>query len=162
MSAAVLIVVPVINPKMRGMCKLPYPGHPHGCPNFGVAERCPPKAPKFEDVVDLSEPVYAVCNAFDFAAHVAKMRVAHPTWTERQLRNCLYWQGTARKAWRAEIKSFLAAHPGLVAFETPEACGVDVTATMVAVGVALEWPPVRVAMQVALVGKPRASTPTKE
>jgi hypothetical protein len=42
----------------------------------------------------------------------------------------------------------------LIAVTCPEACGVDVTATMASIGVALEWPPVSTAYQVALVGSP--------
>ena len=151
----ILLVEPILNPKVRGLCCLPYEGHPKGCPNFGKAERCPPQAPKFEDVVDLSKPVYAIVNSFDIAAHVERMRARHPDWSERQLLNCLYWQGTARKALRKEIKSFLAEHPDYEAHETPEAMGVNVTATLAAVGVALEWPPRKVAMQVAIAGIPK-------
>jgi hypothetical protein len=83
------------------------------------------------------------------------MREKHPDWSERQLRCCLYWQGTARAALRRKIEAFLAGQPGLLAITCPEACGVDVTATMSSLGIELEWPPVSVAYRVALVGTPK-------
>jgi hypothetical protein len=27
------------------LCRLPYPNHPKGCPNYGKRALCPPKAP---------------------------------------------------------------------------------------------------------------------
>lgn len=47
----------------------------------------------------------------------------------------------------------------MVAIYVPEACGVDVTATMKLIGIDLEWPPVNVAYQVALVGTPLQTRP---
>jgi len=44
-------------------CRIPYPGHPKGCPNCdSVRVTCPPNAPKVSDVYDLSKPVYFVCS----------------------------------------------------------------------------------------------------
>jgi len=105
-------------------------------------------------VIDLSQPVYCVYNRFDLAHHVRRMRRRHPEWSERQLRCCLYWQSKARKQLRLKVEAFLRDHPGLVALYVPEACGVDVTATMRSIGIELQWPPVSVAYQVALVGTP--------
>ena len=99
-------------------------------------------------------PAYCIYNAFDLAEHVARMRKRHPEWSERQLRCCLYWQSGARKRLREKVDAFCAAHPGLVAVYCPEANGVDVTATMASLGIQLEWPPVSLAYQVALVGTP--------
>jgi len=82
------------------------------------------------------------------------MREKHPEWSERQLRCCLYWQHTARRQLRTKVADLLTQHPGLVAVFVPEACGVNVTATMASIGIALEWPPVQFAYQVALVGSP--------
>lgn len=147
-------VEPVVAPGVRGLCRKPYHGHPRGCPNWGRRATCPPAAPLLPEVLDLAGPVYCIWNAFDLGSHVARMRKRHPEWSERQLKCCLYWQGTARAALRRKIEAFLAEHPGLVALTCPEACGVDVTATMASLGIELEWPPVSVAYQVALVGTP--------
>jgi hypothetical protein len=94
-----------------------------------------------------------VYNRFNFAAHVREMRRRHPEWSKRQTECCRYWQPTARKQLREELERF--GCEGLRVILAPEACGVNVTATMAAVGVELEWPPKKVACQVALVGTPK-------
>ena len=102
--------------------------------------------------MDLAQPAFAVVHEFDIAAHFERMPAAHPTWSDRQLRCCLYWQGGARKIWKAGIKEFLWSHPGHSAVTCPEAMEVNVTMTIRLAGVELERPPVKVARQVALCG----------
>jgi len=148
-------VVPVIGRGVLALCRKPYYGHPRGCPNWGKRPTCPPQAPLLADLLDLDLPVHCIYNAYDLARHVAKMKKKHPDWSDRQLKCCLYWQGTARAALRKKVDVFLVDHPGLIVVNVPEACGVDVTATMASLGIALEWPPVSVAYQVALVGTPK-------
>ena len=154
-------VVPVklvIDHSVRALCTRAYPGHPKGCPNFDKCDRCPPKAPPIEDVLDLRWDVVAIYNVFPLGAHVARMRIKHPTWTERQLANCLYWQGTARAQLKKMIASFhtdiMMLMPGVryTVLTTPEACGVNVTETMRGAGIVLEWPPRVFAHQVAIAG----------
>lgn len=148
---------PIYNPSVRSLCTRRYPGHPRGCPNHGKRPTCPPQAPHLGRIIDLGRDVWAVWNCFDLAGHVARMRGRHPHWSERQLRNCLYWQGTARKRLRAEVRTVLLMqfHQfGAQVLYCPEACGADVTGTMVRIGIALEWPPETFAYQVALVGYP--------
>ena len=148
-------VVPVINVLVRGLCVRPYPNHPRGCPNFFSRKTCPPAAKIFHKVFDLNEPVYAVINEYRLDKHVAKMKKAHPKWTDRQLRCVLYWQGTARKQLKGLVKEALKEHKQYVATFCPEAMGVDITKTLAAAGVQLEWPPVVTVRQVALLGKLR-------
>ena len=45
-------VVPVIEYSVRSLCSKEYPNHPHGCPNFGKRDTCPPKALFWDKVVD--------------------------------------------------------------------------------------------------------------
>lgn len=142
-------------PVVRSLCVRPYPLHPRGCPNFGKKEGCPPRAPRLPDHFDLSQSCYIIYNVFDFGAHVAKMRETHPEWSDRQLTCCLYWQAGARKKLQHAILSFHAAHPECVSTTCPEAMGLDVTATLAALGVDLEWPPKTRAIQVAFAGVPR-------
>lgn len=149
----VVLVVPVIDYSIRELCTKPYPLHPKGCPNVGKCDRCPPTAPLFDKVFDLGQPVYAVINQFDLAGHMAKMAIRNPHWSDRQLRCVLYWQGTARKQLRSRIISALISLPGYSATSCPEGQGVDVTATLAATGVWLEWPPVNIVRQVAFLGK---------
>jgi hypothetical protein len=110
------------------------------------------------DVYDLAQPVYAIVTEFDLASHVARMRSAHPGWSDAQCRCCLYWQPRARKALRAEIQAFAHEYPGYQVTMTPEAMGVNVTATLRSAGIILEWPPQRITRQVALAGKSKVNT----
>lgn len=135
---------------VRKRCTRRYPGHPRGCPNYGKHPRCPPRAPLITDEINPHFPVFVIWNRFDFGAHVERMRERHPEWSERQLANCLYWQGTARKQLRKGLEEFNSKYPGYTVATTPEAMGVNVTETMKRAGVELEWPPVRYAYQVAV------------
>lgn len=147
-------VTPVIDPSVRGLCPRPYEGHPRGCPNFGRAARCPPRAPLLDRVYDAEGPFFAIYSTFDLGEHVARMRERHPGWSPRQLLCVLYWQGTARKRLRGEIASFRRDHAERewLVETTPEALGLDVSATMREAGVELPWPPSSVAYCVALAG----------
>ena len=144
--------------RVRGLCAKPYEGHKKGCPNFNdpkYSHRCPPGAPLFDKHFDLGKPVYAVVNDFDLSGHVNRMRSANPKWSDRQSYCVLYWQGTARKQLNAKIEATLAVLPGYEATWCPEGMAVNVTETLLAIGIELEWPPVRIARQVALLAVPR-------
>ncbi len=152
-------VVPVVDWSVRSLCCRPYPNHKHGCPNHGKKERCPPTALTISKIINLDGPVYAIYNKFNFEDHTSRMRSLHPFWSDRQVECCLYWQGTARKQLKHKIELFLkyrlVGSPIIV--DTPEACGVNITATMKSIGIELEWPPKHWAYQVVLVGtKPPA------
>jgi predicted metal-binding protein len=151
----VVKIIPVIDHSVRKLCARPYPNHKFGCPNFNKCERCPPKAKLIEDVFDFTKPIYAVYNVFDYKSHVDKMKASHPDWSDRQLRCVLYWQGGARKKLKERVFTFLRENRDTIACFTPEACGVNVTATMAAVGIHLEWPPQNVAYQITFVGTPK-------
>jgi predicted metal-binding protein len=151
-------ITPVFDQKFRGLCIKPYPLHPHGCPNFGKAIRCPPAVGLLEEVYDLQKPSYTIYNVFDLDAHVGKMRRLHPNWSERQLYCCLYWQGKARKELKSEVEKFHRTKDPmkeLLVTTCPEAMGLNVTETMRRAGIKLEWPPVEIALQVAFAGIPR-------
>lgn len=144
----------VIDPKVRALCIKAYPGHIHGCPNFGKREACPPQAPLWVDEVDACFPVWFIWNEFDLGAHVEKMRSTHPDWSQRMLYNPLYWQGTARKQLRtaaAQVLQYTKTHnyPQYTIYYCPEAMGIDVTHTALNIGVILQWPAVTVARQIA-------------
>lgn len=146
-------VTPVIDYSVRALCVTPYPLHPKGCPNVGKCDRCPPAAPFYDQIYDLSQPVYAVINEYDLGAHVERMKLKNPSWTDRQLYCVLYWQKTARKQLDAKIESLCSGtFSNYVAERTPEAMGVNITETLANVGIELEWPPKQIARQVALLG----------
>lgn len=145
-------VEPVLDMRMRALCVKPYPRHPKGCPNYGKKDGCPPTAPKIDTVLDLTKPVFAIYNIFEFGKHCERMRRLKPGWSERQIRCCLYWQQTARKQLKAVIHRFLWAHPNLTVLDVPEACGINITKTMGAVGIELEWQPVNWTYQIVFTG----------
>jgi hypothetical protein len=149
-------VVPFVDLKVRALCRLPYQGHPGGCPNWGKRNTCPPDSATLWEIIDEKAPVYCIVSKFDLGTHTNKMRGLHPEWSEKRLRCCLYWQGVARKSLRNKVAGFLQKHPGLRAVYCPEGAGVDVTRTLSQLGISLEWPPLYVACQVALVGTPIA------
>lgn len=148
------LIKPVIDLSVRQLCKQPYCNHPGGCPNYDKKVTCPPKAPPISKVIDLSKPVYAIWNEFDFAGHCNRMKVIHPDWSQRQVECCLYWQPKARKQLRREINTFAFSIIQYVIYicAVPEGAGVNVTATMKSIGIELEWPPKIVAYQIALAG----------
>jgi|GEM_PF-688123 len=153
----------VIDHKVRGLCCKPYPNHPKGCPNFGKREQCPPQALYVEDILDTTKDMYVIYNKFNFKEHTDKMRNNHPNWSERQITCCLYWQDTARKILKQNIKDFLKEHrKDYIILSCPEACGVDVTETMKNIGETLEWPPVNWTYQIALAGIPRLTLEQRE
>jgi len=152
------IVVPVIDYSVRGLCVKQYHRHKMGCPNFGTKAGCPPQAPYFDNYYDMAQPIYAIWNEFDLAAHVAKLRGKYPAWTDYQLRCCLYWQPTARKQLDNQLKLFGNEHHGLIITKCPEAMGINITETMRAIGIILEWPPVNKTYQIALAGYPATLT----
>jgi predicted metal-binding protein len=143
----------VVETRVRGLCRLPYPGHPRGCPNFDHKAGCPPRCPMWEERYDLSEPAFAIVNEFNLAEHIARMRGKHPSWTERQLECCLYWQPRARRQLQDEIPRFYRVCRTARAYRIdtcPEASGVNVTETLRIAGVELEWPPKMIVRQVAI------------
>ncbi len=142
----------------RSLCTREYKNHKHGCPNYGKRPDCPPDAPMFDEVFDIKQPIYAIFCTFDLEQHVKKMREKHPQWTEAQLSNVLYWQGTARKHLRDNINSFVANYreEGYYVTTSPEAMGVNVTETLKRAGITLEWPAKEVVYKVAMAGIPKS------
>jgi len=140
----------------RGLCVNKYINHNKGCPNYGKKPDCPPYAPMFDQVFDLSNKVYIIYSTYDLYSHVERMRQKHPMWTERQLYNVLYWQGTAKKLLKGHIYNFikLFRQEGYYVTSSPEAMGVDVTATLKNVGIELEWPARKRVYKVAMAGIP--------
>jgi predicted metal-binding protein len=152
MKSGWIKVTPIIDKSVIALCTKPYPNHKKGCPNFGKKKDCPPTCGKIEDTIDLSKDVYAIYNVFPFKEHVDKLREKHPKWTQRQLECCLYWQTKARKQLKLVVKDFLKCHKNMIILATPEALGVNLTATMKSVGIELEWPPKTVTYQIVLGG----------
>lgn len=150
-------VKPVLQNSVRQLCAKPYYNHPKGCPNFNKRCSCPPAAPLLSEFFDLRKRVLAVCIDFNLAQHVETMKARHPNWSRRQCECCLYWQGTVRKKLKQEIQYNMTRSPlfddaELISTDCPEAMGCNVTETMKAVGVILEWPPKQIVRKIAFIG----------
>lgn len=135
-------IIPVKNlvwtRKARYWCGLTYPNHPKGCPNWKV--RCPERGPFVDALMDLKKPMWIVHSEFDLVGHVERMRVRHPKWTERQLRNVLYWQNTSRKQLRTRVAIAIRLLIPRINYVLPgaEYAGVNVYATAFKSGLKLE------------------------
>ena len=119
-------------------CKLPYPGHPKGCPNYGKRQDCPPNTPFVLDLLDESKKMYLVYSEFNLDNHVEKMRFKFPTWSERQLRNVLYWQPTSKKQLRERCTIACEIFGCRYVLTKGEAYGVNFYATAFHSGLKLE------------------------
>lgn len=143
----------VINRKTRGWCKLPYPGHLHGCPNFNKKSTCPPKIPFITNVFNLEKSHWFSIVSFDLKSHKEKMKKKHPDWSERQCACCLYWQGTVRKQLKEVSEAFLK--DDLIYSDCPEAMGINVFETMEKFSIKLERNPQEIVYKIALIGYPQ-------
>lgn len=152
-SFVYLVTKLVMSDRVGEWCRFPYPNHPQGCPNYGKAERCPPKAPAVGEYFDISRPMYLVHSEFDLDRHRLRMRDAHPQWSHRQCSCVLYWQSTSRKQLKERCREAmrLLGLDGMAM--VPEAMGVNVYATARISGLILE--PIRLlktCRHVALIG----------
>jgi len=135
--------------RSRDWCKLPYPSHPKGCPNYGKKETCPPKAPLFNNIV--KPPFVLVGVKFDLLVWTKQMKKKHSDWSDRQLRCCLYWQGKVRKRLREECEKVVTESD--VILYTPEANGVNVFETCKYVNIQLKRNPKVFVWKIAIIGK---------
>jgi len=146
------MVEPVIDYRARDWCKLPYPDHPHGCPNYGRRASCPPRAPRVDDYFDLSQPVWLVAVEFDLQGHVDRMKRLHPGWSDRQARCVLYWQAGVNKELETLVR-YLGENAGLCYTLCPEAMGVQVIKTANQVQIPVRPRPTSSVYKIALMGK---------
>lgn len=141
-----------LNPDVLEWCRDPYPGHPHGCPNWGQKDTCPPKAPRIGKVLDLHKPMYFAVARFALQSWSERMKALHPGWSDRQARCLLYWQPRLRKALRDFVEEKRSA--GQEVLYTPEAAGVNVLLALTLCSFPVEWQPTHYVCKVALVGYP--------
>ena len=141
----------ILDYRAREWCKLPYPDHPLGCPNYGMRCTCPPKAPRVEDYFDLSRALWLIVVPFNLAGHISAMRQKHPNWSERQARCVLYWQAGVNKELRLEASRF-ARNNGLIYTLCPEAMGVQVIRTARLLEIPISPRPIDYIFKIALLG----------
>lgn len=128
-------------------CTLPYPGHKKGCVNF---PDCPPLNIDFKKIEKMQW--YAVIEHFDLRSH--ELEYLKKPWckTRRQARCVLYWQGKVRKKLNNKVTRFYNNIKADIYLSIPEACGVNVFATMAKHGIYLKSDPDLV-YKIMLVGK---------
>ena len=141
-----------VNLKAREWCKLPYPGHPKGCPNYGKKLTCPPEAPLIYEHFDLQD-LYLIAVEFDLAKHILYMKEKHPNWTDRQARCVLYWQNGVNKKLKEKCKAFCQLNPDMITTMCPEAMGVNVITTAKRCGLPIDLKPKNKVYKIALAGK---------
>ena len=145
----------VVDNDVRTWCRLPYPSHPYGCPNYGGRKTCPPNSPCLSSMFNLEDNLFFVTTRFDLGEYVQKMHVSHPSWSEAQCRNLLYWQGSVRSELVHVTERMFDYFKPVVITYVPEAMGVDVFSTCTKLGLVLERNPMKYVYKVALVGRPR-------
>lgn len=139
-----------IEPRARDgtWCRLPYPGHPKGCPNF---PKCTEKHPDINALP--GRQWFAVTEEFDLKGHAEMMAEKHPNWTDRQCRNLLYWQGGVRKRlYEKTVRDFDPFSDVLL--KIPEASGINVFDTMAGIGVHIQRTRPEQIVKVMMIGKP--------
>ena len=147
--------------KPRGFntwCRLPYPKHPNGCPNFGVREDCPPNQPYF---LDIYQPTVKIASVrFDFEEYITWRRKIHPGWTEKALRNPRHFQKHLDANLKSEIEKLSKNSEvgSLIPVYTAEAMGVNVHMTCRRAGIELEWPPRNIMYRISLLALPLANS----
>lgn len=161
----------VIDMRARGKwCKLPYGplidkngkmkrdrygnikyDHPHGCPNYGKKEDCPPNSKKIDEFIDLTKELWFIVVEFDIGAHEKKQRIKHPNWSKKQCRNSRHWQNGVVARLLEACRMFCMGY-GFVFTDRPEAMGVHVIRTAKKVGVPIKSRFKDTVYKIALVG----------
>lgn len=145
----------VIDPDVRSWCKLPYPRHKQGCPNFGKSENCPPKVPTVEKIFDLSKPTWFAYIIFDLSIHAKIMKIKHPEWSEKQCRCCLYWQNTVRHQLQNLCGQFIIKNTLDCTWNMkPEALGINVFETCRRASLLINRDAFPIIYKIALIGTP--------
>jgi hypothetical protein len=126
-------------------CTLPYPRHPHGCPNYPECVEGQPSLTQLEAIHPYAK-WYAVIEEFGLKDFSERMKQQHPDWSDRQSRCVLYWQASVRKRLLRKMRYYAGKlvedNPDLCGkpldiLHIPEASGVNVFATMNRVGIVL-------------------------
>jgi len=96
----------VVDLGIKGWCRFPYKptGKYRGCPNsLGPGKSC--REPMLDDIAQ--PPFCFVIAIGEFKKYRDDMKKLHKSWSERQLRNPLYWQGQIRKVLKDYTKQLI-------------------------------------------------------
>lgn len=117
----------VFTRKTWGYCRMPYPDHPNGCPNFGKNPNCPPNSKYMEEIKEKYKYFYLIYANFDFRGYkderkknllkrynegIKTGKIAINTFekrlkslTEKNLGNLLYWQRPVKILLKNKVKT---------------------------------------------------------
>lgn len=150
MKSTVIPSIDIISDiRSRDWCKLPYPNHPHGCPNYDKRIGCPPQVSLFNEVI--TSPYTLVGIKFNLEKWINRMKDKHPNWSDKQARCCLYWQGKVRKVLREKCKEIVKDEEMIL--YKPEAMGIHVFRTCASIGIKLEKNPTKYVWKIAIIGR---------
>lgn len=136
--------------KTRTWCKLPYPNHPKGCPNYNQRNFCPPKVHLFHQII--KPPFTLIAVKFNLKEHAQKMKNKHSKWTDRQAKCILYWQKKVDKQLRELSEKTASKIPNSKILYRPEATGVDLFKTCKKVGLILKKDPQDTVWKISIIG----------
>lgn len=139
-----------VNNKLKDTwCKLPYPGHPNGCPNYRKKRDCPPNTPFIFDI--LEEPFWLVGIRFDIK-NKGKPIENYSSFSEENC--CCFPPGQNENIFRQEIQKTLGKESDIQILYKPEAYGVDVFKTCKDNDLDLEFfPPKKYLWKIVVAGK---------
>lgn len=117
---------------VRRWCRMPYVGHPKGCPN---SDGCDLFIDDLRTQLAKASRLYLLWVRFDLDEWEGAMASSHPTWTSRQCRNLLYWQKSVRAELRRKAESLFPNGQLIIG---AEGGGVDYYLTMRRLGTPLD------------------------
>lgn len=170
-------------PLVRLWCLKPYPRHPDGCGNHCDKSWCPPQAPIFPEMFDVSNysviggeqrgkgrymrllklrhgedpTLWLFIEPFNLGEWVRGLRKRNPNMSDAQARIPYLYQDRVRKKLEAKTNSFRWGKPySMEILMRPEANGVNLFATLrVNTGFQLERNPKEMVYFISMIGKKR-------
>lgn len=121
--------------EIKALCRCPYPLHPKGCPNV---QRCD-LFPLLDEVFDNN--VYLGVLQVDVSSLWNLRRSISPSWTERQVRNPIQWQGHFRKDLKNHMEINLKKFPDYQILTMPEGFGDNVFERLTSQSIPIERKP---------------------
>lgn len=122
---------------MRNCCKLSYPGHPNGCPNYGINPLCPPIAPYRPDVVNIYKEFVLNFILFNFEKYKELRIESNPDFfnTDKRIECLLYWQNSVKKilensCLKYDFDYIFGCGSGFLKKQSMESAGINVFLTV--------------------------------
>lgn len=142
--------------KTKEWCKLPYPNHKNGCPNYNKSPFCPPNSPYYKEKIKKYKNLKLVIASFDFHQYKTKMKQIHPNWTNRQLGNVLYWQSQVKKKLKEYISKLkpdliLGCGSGLGTYSI-ESVGINIIRSLIHLKIEIQVKPKEYIKLICLIG----------